>query len=355
MRVRTTRSGAEPRLPVPPAGRCAGPCGPPVPDVVPGYGYGVHVTSAADDVRTTPSPSGTQHTLRHGDQVAVVAAVGASLREYRVGSRDVVLPYSEDEIAPAFSGAVLAPWPNRLADGLYGYAGGTYQVPITEPDRLNSLHGLVGFTPFTPAQEPTDGAVTLTTTIVPNPGYPWPVRIDVTYALADDGLTVTTRATNLGRTSAPYGLGFHPWLSPGDASVDECTLQLGADRHVTVDERLLPTGTEELEGPFDLREPRVLRGVDLDDAWLAPVRDDAGLTWARLTTPDGRTTAMWADEAFDAWQVCTGDHVPGIRRRGVAVEPMTCIADAFRTGDLLVELAPGAHHEARWGLRLEQA
>ena len=89
------------------------------------------------------------------------------------------------------------------------------------------------------------------------------------------------------------------------------------------------------------------------DAWLAPVRDEAGLTWARLTTPDGRTTAMWADGTFEAWQVCTGDYVPAIARRGVAVEPMTCIADAFRTGDLLVELAPGQTHEARWGLRLE--
>lgn len=315
-------------------------------------GYGVHVSTPADDVRT-PSPSGAQHTLRHGDQLAVVAAVGASLRVYRVGDRDVVLPYSEEEIAPAFSGAILAPWPNRLADGLYGYAGGTYQVPITETDRLTALHGLLGFTPFTPAQEPTDTAVTLTTTVVPTNGYPWPLRVDVTYALGDDGLTVTTRATNLGRSTAPYGLGFHPWLSPGDAQVDECTLQLGASRHVTVDNRLLPTGAEDVEGTFDLREPTSLRGVQLDDAWLAPIRDADGLTWARLTTPDGRTTAMWADEAYAAWQVCTGDLVPPIARRGVAVEPMTCIADAFRTGDLLVELAPGATHEARWGLRLE--
>ncbi|CAM5791827.1 Aldose 1-epimerase OS=Cellulomonas persica OX=76861 GN=CPE01_02660 PE=4 SV=1 [Cellulomonas persica] len=312
-----------------------------------------HVNSALDDVVQTPAPSGTQHVLRHGDQIAVVAAVGASLREYRVGERDVVLPFAEDEIAPAFSGATLAPWPNRLAGGLYGYAGGTYQVPITEPDRLTALHGLVASVPFVVAGEPSDEAVTLTTTIVPTHGYPWPVRVDVTYALGDGGLEVTTRATNLGTSTAPYGLGFHPWLSPGDASLDECTLQLGARLHVTVDERLLPTGDEEVEGSYDLLEPRLLRGVALDDAWLAPVRDEAGLTWARLTTPDGRTTAMWADGTFEAWQVCTGDYVPAIARRGVAVEPMTCIADAFRTGDLLVELAPGQTHEARWGLRLE--
>jgi len=310
------------------------------------------VNHPVDDAVQIPAPSGTQHALRHGDQVAVVAAVGASLREYRVGERDVVLPYAEDEIAPAYSGAVLAPWPNRLANGEFAFDGGTYQVPVNETDRLTALHGLVAAVPFA-AGDTSDASVTLTTTIVPTHGYPWPVRIDVTYALADDGLTVTTRATNLGASTAPYGLGFHPWLSPGDAAVDECTLQLGARLHVTVDERLLPTGDEAIAGQFDLLEPRVLRGIALDDAWLSPVADADGRSWARLTTPDGRTTAMWADAAFPAWQVCTGDYVPGIRRRGVAVEPMTCIADAFRTGDLLVELAPGQTHEARWGLRLE--
>ncbi|MBT0995445.1 aldose 1-epimerase family protein [Cellulomonas sp. DKR-3] len=297
-------------------------------------------------------PSGTQHTLRHGDQVAVIAAVGASLREYRVGDRDVVLPFDQHQIAPAFSGAVLAPWPNRLANGAYGYRGAAYQVAITEADRQTALHGLVAYVPFALGSHD-EASLTLTTTIVPIPGYPWPLRLDVTYTLSDEGLEVRTVATNLGTSDAPYGLGFHPWLSPGAAAVDECTLQLGAQRHVVVDARLLPTGDEALVGKYDLREPTLLAGIALDDAWLAPTRDEAGLTWARLASPDGHTVALWADETFPAWQVCTGNGIEGIERRGVAVEPMTCIADAFRTGDLLVELAPGASHDSRWGLRLE--
>ena len=61
---------------------------------------------------------------------------------------------------------------------------------------------------------------------------------------------------------------------------------------------------------------------------------------------------MWADAATQAWQVCTGDTVAHIARRGVAAEPMTCIADAFRTGNDLVHLAPGASHTITWGLAL---
>jgi aldose 1-epimerase len=300
---------------------------------------------------TTPLPTGRQHVLELGAQRAVVTAVGASLREYTVDGRDVVLPFDDSAIAPAFSGAVLAPWPNRLRDGVYSYDGSSFEVPLTEHLRHTALHGLVAQTSF----DTTDAdatSVTLEHVIVPTHGYPWPVRVRLTYALTGSGLHVTAEGTNLGVTTAPYGIGFHPWLSPGDGQVDDCTLQVDAARHVTVDDRLLPTGTERASGDHDLRSPRPLRGLDLDDAWIDVVRDADGLSWIRLGCPDGRTVAMWADGATRAWQVCTGDTVAQIARRGVAAEPMTCIADAFRTGNDLVHLAPGASHTITWGLAL---
>jgi aldose 1-epimerase len=298
-----------------------------------------------------PLPTGRQHVLELGDQRAVVAAVGASLREYTVGGRDVVLPYPEDAMAPAFSGTVLAPWPNRLRDGTYRFEGATYEVPLNEHDRQTALHGLVAHTTFSTVDESAD-SVALELVVVPTHGYPWPVRIRVTYSLTAAGLGVRTDVTNLGTSTAPFGLGFHPWLSPGDGPVDEATLQVDAARHVTVDTRLLPTGTEALAGPFDLRSATNLRGIALDDAWVQPVRDDDGLTWVHFRGSDGRTVGMWADASFQAWQVCTGDFVAAIKRRGVAVEPMTCVADAFRTGDDLIALAPGESRELHWGLRL---
>ena len=300
---------------------------------------------------TTPLPTGRQHVLELGGQRAVITAVGASLREYSVDGRHVVLPFDEHEIPPAFSGAVLAPWPNRLRDGLYEYEGRTYQLSLTEPARQTALHGLVADVAFeTVAQDGT--CVTLEHVIVPTHGYPWPVRVRMTYGLTDAGLQVTAVATNLGTTTAPYGIGFHPWLSPGDGRVDDCTLQVDAARHVTVDDRLLPTGAERVADDYDLRTARSLAGLDLDDAWIDVLRDADGLSWIRLGCPDGKTVAMWADSATRAWQVCTGDTVELILRRGVAAEPMTCIADAFRTGDDLVHLAPGASHAMTWGLAL---
>lgn len=310
---------------------------------------------------TAPAPlSGQQVHLRLGDQHAVVTDVGAKVRAYAVGDRDVLTPFGEDEPAPAGHGAVLAPWPNRLRDGRWTWEGAELQVDVSEPARSTALHGLVMWQRWSVDELlAEDGAtdpsgVRLSLRLAPTPGYPFDLRFVVTYRLTATGLVVEAATTNLGARTAPYGIGFHPWLSPGPGSLDDCTFRLDAATRVTVDDRLLPVGTEPASGDYDLREPRPARGLDLDDAYVDVLRDADGLSWARLTGADGRTAAVWMDESMDCWQVCTGDHIDAVdyRRTGVAAEPMTCIADALRTGERLVHVAPGETHTVRWGVRL---
>ncbi|ACZ31504.1 Aldose 1-epimerase [Xylanimonas cellulosilytica DSM 15894] len=302
-------------------------------------------------VPAPPPVSGTQYVIAHGEHRAVVAEVGAMVREYGVGGRDVFVPFGEDEVAPVFNGAVLLPWPNRLADGAYTVDGVTYEVAHTEPDRSNALHGLACWVRWT-LVERSDDAVTLELALAPQKGWPFQLVTQVRYALSDAGLEVTVTTRNVGAGTAPYGIGFHPWLSAGGATLDECTVRLDATTHVTVDDRLLPTGTEPVAGPYDLREERSLAGLDLDDAWLDVTRDEQGLSWCRLGRPDGRTAAVWMDGSMDTWQVCSANHIPHFRRGGLAAEPMSCVADAFNTGERLVRLAPGDEHTVRWGATL---
>ena len=37
----------------------------------------------------------------------------------------------------------LIPWPNRLAEGRYSFAGSEHQLPLDEPERENAIHGLL--------------------------------------------------------------------------------------------------------------------------------------------------------------------------------------------------------------------
>ena len=74
-----------------------------------------------------------------------------------------------------------------------------------------------------------------------------------------------------------------------------------------------------------------------------------------LSAPDGsRRVSVWADGAFGWWQVFTGDPLgPPRGRRALAVEPMTCPPDAWRSGHDVVALEPGGTWRGSWGIRPE--
>jgi aldose 1-epimerase len=72
-----------------------------------------------------------------------------------------------------------------------------------------------------------------------------------------------------------------------------------------------------------------------------------------VAAPHGSSAvSVWADAAFGWWQVFTGDSLEGERhRRSVAVEPMTCPPDAFRSGRDVIVLEPGQGWSGSWGIR----
>ena len=63
----------------------------------------------------------------------------------------------------------------------------------------------------------------------PQPGYEWQLDLEITYALDDGGLTVTFpgRSTPISEP-APFGVGFHPYLTLGTASIDGLELTVPA-------------------------------------------------------------------------------------------------------------------------------
>src|SRR5436190_6409133 len=117
-------------------------------------------------------PSGRQHRIAHGDQEAIVVEVGGGLRTYRAGGQDVLDGYGEDEMCTAARGQLLLPWPNRIAGGCYRFDGNQLQLPLTEPEQDNAIHGLVRFAAWT-ATEVEPGRVVMEHLLHPQPGYPF--------------------------------------------------------------------------------------------------------------------------------------------------------------------------------------
>ena len=51
-------------------------------------------------------------------------------------------------------------------------------------------------------------------------------------------------------------------------------------------------------------------------------------------------------------QLFTGDPLPDVARRSLAVEPMTCPPNAFQTGEDLIRLEPGETFAGTWGIEV---
>ncbi|UOQ90544.1 aldose 1-epimerase family protein [Agromyces endophyticus] len=306
--------------------------------------------------------SGRQFALSAHGYTADVASIGASLRTLRFEGRDLVVPFEADEVRPGYRGVTLAPWPNRIVDGRYAFAGVSHQLPLTEPARGHALHGLAAWLDFTPRIVETDRVV-LAAVVEPQAGYPFRVEVEVEYRLDADGLTQTVTGRNLGADAAPWGTGPHPYLVAGPGRVDDWTLELPAESVLTVTaDRLSPVAVEpvEVHPEFDFRTPRAIADTFIDHAFTglvaaeassAPVASDAASLYrVVLTAPGGTGVEMTWDAACPWVQVHTAD-TPGAdatHRIGLAVEPMTCPPDAFNSGVDLVVLEPGAAHAASW-------
>jgi aldose 1-epimerase len=298
------------------------------------------------------APSGAQYEITHGDQRVVVVEVGGGLRTYETAAGPLLDGYSERERCSGGRGQPLIPWPNRLRDGRYEFAGASHQLALTEPERHNAIHGLVRWANWTVGARGRNRVV-LEHLLHPQPGWPGTLHVAIEYELGDDGLTVTTTSTNVGEVGLPYGAGQHPYLTLGTETVDSLTLQAPGRAYLEADERGIPTAVHAVAGtPLDYTSARPLRDARLDTGYTDLIRDEDGRARVNISTSSGtRRAALWMDRNYDYVMLFTGDTLAeAARRRGLAVEPMTCAPNAFVSGDGLVELAPGAIHRASWGV-----
>jgi aldose 1-epimerase len=298
-----------------------------------------------------PAPSGKQIELVADGQRAVVVEVGGGIRSYSVDGEDVLDGYAADSMCTSGRGQVLIPWPNRLQGGSYEFAGRRQQLSLTEPEQGNAIHGLVRWSAWDVAERGAERVV-LEHVLHPQPGYPFRLDLRIEYTLSTTGLAVRTTASNSGDDVCPYGCGAHPYLTVGTASVDSVTLRALAGRVVFSDERGIPNGDAAVDGTaYDFRRARLVGDTKLDNAFTELERDAEGVARIELRDAEsGSGTDVWMDEAYGYAMLFTGDPLPDVNRRSLAVEPMTCPPNAFRSGEAVVRLEPGESYTATWGI-----
>ena len=300
--------------------------------------------------------TGLQYEIEAGHYRATVTELGAGLRELAFRGQPVIAGYEADQLPPAAAGQLLAPWPNRVDGGRYVFGGTEYQLALTEPARANAIHGLARWVAWTVVRQDAS-AVCLRRAPHGQQGYPFCLEIEAEYRLDPQaGLHVAITATNRGSHAAPYGTGSHPYLTVGTSAIDSCELTVPATFWLPADDRGIPTGPPAaVDGtPYDFRKTRPIGTTRLDHALTGLDRDGDGRAWVRLADGGaGSAVRLWADAGYRWLQVFTGDALgPELRRKALAVEPMTCPPNAFVTGDDLLVLQPGEAVTHTWGLQI---
>ncbi|GAB4076137.1 aldose 1-epimerase family protein [Nostocoides australiense] len=298
------------------------------------------------------SPSGQQIRIGAGPYEAVTTEVGGGLRSLTYDGRLLLMSYGENEIRPAYAGAVLAPWCGRVVNGRYAVGERRFELPLNEPARGQALHGLAAWSRWQ-LTDRTAASAKWSVDLVPQPWYPWPLTITAGYRLDEvTGLTWTVSAHNDGDEAAPVGLGVHPYAVAPAGEVDDWTLTFDAARiQLATADRLVPTGIADLPDAASFRRGRRLAGVSFDGAVTGLSRPADGVRRASLVDDNGDGVEFRWDAAGKWLQLFTCDDLPGeLRRRAVAIEPQTCPPDAFNNGIDLAWLAPGSDLELSVGI-----
>jgi aldose 1-epimerase len=297
------------------------------------------------------------------ERAIIVPGAGFQCFSYKVGALDVIAgpPSPESWLAHPHRGGVplLFPWPGRIAEARFTFAGREYRVPVNEPARGNSIHGFACEKAFRVVRRgPYFISAILDSAEHPELAlvWPWPFSLELDYEVGN-GLRLRARIANTGDSTMPFGFGAHPYfhapLSPPGARA-AMLVQLDADARWPLDANFIPTGvTESLAGKYDLRAPRLLDSLTYDDAFRMSTPADSAKPRARLIDPAAKVAIdVLADSSFGNFVVYAPPESPV-----VALEPYTCAPDAFNLAARGIEagmrtLAPGRVFEARLELRL---
>lgn len=242
----------------------------------------------------------------------------------------------------------LVPFPNRVKDGRYFFEGKEFYLPINKPKEHNAIHGFIWSKPFKIVEEKTSASsadVELKYSYTgENEGFPFPFTVHYQYKLSEAAFSITVLITNDGINSMPLGIGWHPYFT-FNKRVDKLLLKLPDCDLLENDDRLIPTGKRSSFAGFNSLQK--IGTSAFDTVFELAGKGDHFET--RLYDPESNATiVLHQDSSFRYLQV----YIPS-ERNSIALEPMTCPANAFNSGEGLVILKPKDRYSGRMQVFLD--
>ncbi|MEN9611718.1 MAG: hypothetical protein RLZZ628_2532 [Bacteroidota bacterium] len=292
-----------------------------------------------------------KHTFQDaaGNAFSTVPQYGSCLLDLKFHHQSVLDGYkTADELIENkwAKNVILAPFPNRLRDGSYEHRGIIRSFPIKKSSGNNAIHGFCRDAPMTveSVKMDADHAEIVCTHAYSgeHPAYPFRFSLKTVLTLRGTTFTMGMYVTNLDTQSMPVGLGWHPYFRFEGAAANDISMQMPDCQLIVVDDRMLPTGKKVLFEDF-----KTLRKID-------ETRLDTGFVLNEGSETNATVILKYQNKKLKYWQnsqnwrflqVFTPPH-----RQSVAVEPMSCAADAFNTADGLKILMPEETFGGQFGV-----
>lgn len=238
--------------------------------------------------------------------------------------------------------AKLFPFSNRLENGRYSYQSNNYTLPSNFPWSEHAVHGLLYNQPFdiinSHATEQSASITLRYSTHHLHSGYPFAFQIDITYRIdLQCVLSCTTKITNLDNRPLPFGDACHPYFSLG-CKLEKTTLTMPSCQKLQQIDGL-PNGHSHLF--TDFAQPCSLAERPLDDCFEFETIYPIQLSFERMDKVAKLTFTQ--DASYRFIQLYTPSS-----ESSLAIEPMTCPANAFNNQIGLLFLTPGESSTFHW-------
>ncbi len=298
----------------------------------------------------------TRYIYRHieaGHEMSLVPEWGGNLLQLKINGVNVLDGHLNSEALRTNDwgkSGLLFPFPNRLNDGRFTFAGQSYQFPINDETFNNALHGFGMSSRMKVTENNCFADRAMIKCVADYHGeldyYPFPFQLTTTFQITTHGeLEIEMQMLNTGASVMPAGLGWHPYFSLGQ-SVDNLELQLPYCDRILINDRMIPTGERV---PFDTFQQKSRIGETNLDTGFA-LQDHPGRAEVILSNENNQQLRYWQETGPQKFNYLQVFIPPG--RQSIALEPMTCNIDAFNNGDGLVQLQPGEQFGGRFGFGL---
>ena len=266
---------------------------------------------------------------------------GAGMRSLRVrasgGKWSELLTGGEGRhdptVLPQGTGSfIMAPWPNRIRDGVLHANGAEYQLPKNLPP--HAIHGTVRDREWRVVAS-TASSARLATSL----SDPWPFRGSVTYEVSLDGPSLRQSLTveaDEGEQPFPAGFGWHPWFRQDIGTGSPQVEVPGQKTAWEFDEDFSATGRQlEPQQVLDLRSGLVVQPGEINQCMRIDPGSPAVIEWPDAIRLEIRSSPEVAHLIVYATE------------ESICVEPQSCTINAFRLADEgigdtgTVEVQPG--------------